>query len=107
MTFELTRARISGTGMYVPDRVVTNDDLAALMDTTDEWIQQRTGIQERRWIDPGQTPADLAFEASKAALDDAGLEHRLDRVFHGRPPIPNADSSAPDARPAKRSLACK
>lgn len=74
MTFELTRARISGTGMYVPDRVVTNDDLAALMDTTDEWIQQRTGIQERRWINPGQTPADLAVEASKAALDDAGLD---------------------------------
>ena len=40
---------ISGTGMAVPDRVVTNDDLAALMDTSDEWIRTRTGIEERRW----------------------------------------------------------
>ncbi|MEE3331397.1 MAG: 3-oxoacyl-ACP synthase, partial [Myxococcota bacterium] len=74
MAKELTRARIGGTGMYVPDRVVTNDDLAARMDTTDEWIQQRTGIQERRWIEPGQTPADLALAAAEAALEDAGLD---------------------------------
>ena len=74
MAKELTRARIGGTGMYVPDRVVTNDDLAARMDTTDEWIQQRTGIQERRWIEPGQTPADLALAAAEAALKDADLD---------------------------------
>ena len=48
------RAKISGTGMYVPDRVVTNDDLAGLMDTSDEWIQKRTGIRERRFIDAGR-----------------------------------------------------
>jgi len=74
MARELVRSRISGTGMYVPDRVVTNDDLTELMDTTDEWIQQRTGIRERRWIEEGQTPADLAHAAAVAALDDAGLE---------------------------------
>lgn len=74
MTGGLVRSRISGTGMYVPDRVVTNDDLTKLMDTTDEWIQQRTGIRERRWIEPGQKPSDLAYAASVAAIEDAGLE---------------------------------
>jgi 3-oxoacyl-[acyl-carrier-protein] synthase-3 len=59
--------------MCVPERVVTNDELAGMMDTTDEWIQQRTGIKERRWITPGQMPADLAGEASLAALERAGL----------------------------------
>ena len=67
------RAKITGTGMYVPDRVVTNDDLAQLMDTTDEWIRQRTGIEERHYIEHGQQPADLACAASKHALDAAQL----------------------------------
>jgi 3-oxoacyl-[acyl-carrier-protein] synthase-3 len=68
------RARITGTGMNVPDRVVTNDDLAQRMDTSDEWIRQRTGIAERRWIEPGQLPSDLALQASRQALEAAGLE---------------------------------
>jgi 3-oxoacyl-[acyl-carrier-protein] synthase-3 len=68
------RARIRGTGMYVPDRVVTNGDLEALMDTSDEWIRQRSGIQERRFIEPGQKPADLADAAARRALAAAGLE---------------------------------
>ncbi len=63
-----------GTGMYVPERVVTNDDLASLMDTSDEWIQQRTGIRERRWITPGQEPSDLAEAACRQALEQAELE---------------------------------
>jgi 3-oxoacyl-[acyl-carrier-protein] synthase-3 len=68
------RARISGTGMYVPERVVTNEDLTKLMDTSDEWIQQRSGIRERRHVQPGEeTPADLALEASRRAIEDAGL----------------------------------
>ena len=74
MAREITRSRISGTGMYAPDRVVSNEDLSELMDTTDEWIQQRTGIQERRWIEQGPTPADLAHAASSAALENAGIE---------------------------------
>ena len=45
-------SKITGLGYYVPDNVVTNDDLKAFMDTSDEWIQERTGIKERRWIDP-------------------------------------------------------
>jgi 3-oxoacyl-[acyl-carrier-protein] synthase-3 len=70
----MIRTRISGTGMYVPERRVTNKDLEALMDTTDEWIRQRSGIVERRWISEGQLPADLAEAASRQALERAGLE---------------------------------
>ncbi len=58
--------------MCVPDRVVTNHDLTQLMDTTDEWIKQRSGIRERRYISPGQQPAELACTASRAALSAAG-----------------------------------
>jgi 3-oxoacyl-[acyl-carrier-protein] synthase-3 len=68
------RAKITGTGMYVPDRVVTNDDLAKRMDTNDEWIRQRTGIVERRWVEEGEGPVDLAENASRQALAAAGLE---------------------------------
>jgi len=68
------RAKITGTGMYVPERVVTNDELAELMDTSDEWIRQRTGIVERHFIEPGQTPVDLAQAASERALASAGLD---------------------------------
>jgi 3-oxoacyl-[acyl-carrier-protein] synthase-3 len=69
------RSKVVGTGMYVPDRVVTNDELSALMDTSNEWIQQRTGIEERHWIVPGeQGPADLGRNASVAALEQANLE---------------------------------
>jgi 3-oxoacyl-[acyl-carrier-protein] synthase-3 len=67
------RARIIGTGSYVPDRVVTNDDWAEKVDTTDEWITTRTGIKERRWVEPGTGTADMAEHAARKALDDAGL----------------------------------
>jgi len=69
-----TRAKITGTGMQVPDRVVTNDELAGLMETSDEWIRQRTGIVERHHVEPGETPADLALAASRRALEAAGRE---------------------------------
>ena len=68
------RARISGTGRYLPERVVTNDDLALQMDTSDEWIRQRTGIATRRYVEPGQTPSELACAAAERALEAAGLE---------------------------------
>jgi 3-oxoacyl-[acyl-carrier-protein] synthase-3 len=68
------RSRVVGTGSCVPDRVVTNADLMQLMDTTEEWIEQRTGIRERRWIDDGQKPSDLATGATLAALEEAELE---------------------------------
>ncbi len=68
------RSRIAGTGSGLPDRVVTNADLMQWMDTTEEWIEQRTGIRERRWVEAGQGPADLARKATLDALEDAGLE---------------------------------
>jgi 3-oxoacyl-[acyl-carrier-protein] synthase-3 len=68
------RAKITGAGMYVPERVVTNKDLEELMDTSDEWIRQRSGIEERRWITEGQGPVDLAEQAARRTLADAGLE---------------------------------
>ncbi len=67
------KTRILGTGSYVPDNVVSNDDLARMMDTSDEWIRQRSGIRERRYVAEGQGPTDLALAASLAALDMAGI----------------------------------
>jgi 3-oxoacyl-[acyl-carrier-protein] synthase-3 len=66
-------ARILGLGHHLPERVVTNDDLTRLMDTSDEWIQQRTGIRERRFVDADQGPADLAAPAARDALREAGI----------------------------------
>ena len=69
-------------GHHVPDRVVTNDDLAQIIDTSSEWIIQRTGIEERRWVDGDVGAADLAFEATKGALDEAGIEAKdLDMII--------------------------
>jgi 3-oxoacyl-[acyl-carrier-protein] synthase-3 len=68
------RSRILGIGMAVPDRVVTNDDLAKLMETSHEWIVERTGIEQRRWVEPGQSGADLATKAAKEAIERAGLK---------------------------------
>jgi 3-oxoacyl-[acyl-carrier-protein] synthase-3 len=65
---------IAGTGAYVPTRVVTNDDFAARLDTSDEWIVQRTGIRERRIVEPGQGTLDLSVHASRQALAEAGLK---------------------------------
>ena len=65
--------RILGTGHAIPDRVVTNADLAKLMDTSDEWITQRTGIRERRWIVEGETGTELSRLASVRAIEAAGI----------------------------------
>ncbi len=66
-------SRIIGTGFAVPDRVVTNDELSRVMDTTDEWIRTRTGIQQRHWVVEGETGAELALKATERALAMAGL----------------------------------
>lgn len=68
------RSKILGTGHHVPERVVTNADLEKLMDTSDEWIQQRTGIKERRWISEECGASDLAKPACEKALEMAGKE---------------------------------
>ncbi|HSS44464.1 MAG TPA: 3-oxoacyl-[acyl-carrier-protein] synthase III C-terminal domain-containing protein [Thermoanaerobaculia bacterium] len=67
-------AVIRGSGMFVPDGVVTNERMSRLMDTTDEWIVQRTGVRERRFARKGVSSVDLGVEASRRALEDAGLE---------------------------------
>ena len=72
----MPNAYISGTGYHVPERVVTNQDLVTQygIDTTDEWIQQRTGIVERRFADAGVGNADLALPAARSAIASAGLD---------------------------------
>ena len=66
-------SRIIGTGSYLPPKVVTNDDLAKQMDTTDEWIRTRTGIRQRHIAEPSQASSDLGVEASRAALAAARI----------------------------------
>jgi 3-oxoacyl-[acyl-carrier-protein] synthase-3 len=73
----MLRTVVLGTGSYVPEKVVTNDDLAKVLTTSDEWIRQRTGIVERRHVDFERAPmgaSDLATEASRAALTAAGVD---------------------------------
>lgn len=68
-------SRIVGVGHFVPENVVTNNDLAEYIDTSDEWIRERTGIQERRWFNPDKdTVANMSTRATKMALERAGLE---------------------------------
>ena len=69
-------SKIIGLGHYVPDNVVTNDDLSKLMDTNDEWIQERTGIKERRWVKPNSddTTATMGVKAAKVAIEKAGID---------------------------------
>lgn len=66
-------SRIAGTGSYLPERVVTNDELAQTVETSDEWIAARTGIRQRHIAAEGQLTSDLALEAAKRALDAAGM----------------------------------
>ncbi|MCH8554677.1 MAG: ketoacyl-ACP synthase III [Schleiferiaceae bacterium] len=72
----MIQSKIAGTGFYVPDNVVTNDELSKLMDTNDAWIQERTGIQERRHIvkDSGDTPATMGAKAAEMAISRAGID---------------------------------
>lgn len=70
------RSVVRGTGSYLPEKVVTNADLAQQMDTSDEWIVQRTGIRQRHIAAEGECTSDLGCAAARRALDDAGLEAR-------------------------------
>jgi 3-oxoacyl-[acyl-carrier-protein] synthase-3 len=67
------RFGIRGTGSYLPEKRLTNADLATMVDTSDEWITQRTGIKERRILPDDLTTSDMCVEAAQRALDDAGL----------------------------------
>ncbi len=80
----LRRVTIAGLATYVPPRVLTNADLEKMVETSDEWIQQRTGIRERHIVDPGVATSDLAKEAALQAIAQAG----------SRPPTSTSSSSA-------------
>ena len=69
----MPNAYIAGTGYYVPPKIVTNDELSQHMNTTDKWIRERTGIQERRYVEKGVGPSDLAIPAAEQALEEAKL----------------------------------
>ncbi len=71
---ETLRSVVKGVGGYLPDRIVTNQDLAQIVDTSDEWITARTGIRERRIAADGELTSAMGLAAAKAALADAGLE---------------------------------
>ncbi|MEQ8684390.1 MAG: 3-oxoacyl-ACP synthase, partial [Imperialibacter sp.] len=68
-------SKIAGIGHYVPDNVVTNKDLEKLIETTDEWIQERTGIKERRFVDPksDEAPSTMGTKAALKAIKNAGI----------------------------------
>jgi len=70
----MPRTEFIATGFHVPERVVTNDDLSRMMETSDEWIAQRSGIRTRHWVSAGETGVSLAREATCRALDRAGLQ---------------------------------
>ena len=77
-------ARIAGTGSYLPEKVLTNDDLAKFVDTSDEWITARTGIRQRHVAAEGETTCDLAYNASLRALEAAGVDaSELDLIVVG------------------------
>jgi 3-oxoacyl-[acyl-carrier-protein] synthase-3 len=69
----MLRSQIAGCGAYLPERIITNRELADRLDTSDEWIRQRTGIGERRVAAPGELTSDLAFRAAERALASAGM----------------------------------
>ena len=84
----LRAAGIVGLGMYVPDRVLTNNDLERMVDTTDEWIVSRTGIRERRIAGEDQATSDLALPAAHQALQVAGIRAAdLDLIIVATYPI--------------------
>jgi 3-oxoacyl-[acyl-carrier-protein] synthase-3 len=78
------RSQIVGTGAYAPERVLTNFDLEKMVDTSDQWIRERTGISERRIARPDETTSDMALFAARRALEAAGLEPKdLDMIVVG------------------------
>src|SRR5579884_690465 len=72
--FRMIRARVIGAGSCLPSNIVTNDDLARMVNTSDEWIRERTGIHQRYIAQPGEKTSDLALGAARAALIDAGID---------------------------------
>ncbi len=70
----MTYSRIAGTGRYLPERIMTNFDFEKMVDTSDEWIRTRTGVERRHVVAEDQTTSDMCVEAAKVAIDDAGVD---------------------------------
>ena len=84
MTFTLRHSRIAGTGSYLPEKVLTNADLEKMVETSDDWIQERTGIRQRHIAAEGQTTVDLGERAARRALEAAGVEaSEVDLIVFG------------------------
>ncbi|MDH3275842.1 MAG: ketoacyl-ACP synthase III [Gammaproteobacteria bacterium] len=80
----MTYSRIVGTGRYLPERIMTNFDLEKIVDTTDEWIRTRTGVERRHVVAEDQTTSDMCVEAAKVAIEDAGVDiSDIDLVITG------------------------
>jgi len=104
------RSRITGTGSYAPERVLTNFDLEKMVDTSDEWITERTGIKERRIAKDTEAASDLGLEASKMAIEMAGIKPRdIDMIIvatvTGDMPLPSTASILQDKLGAKNAAA--
>jgi 3-oxoacyl-[acyl-carrier-protein] synthase-3 len=108
---------ITGVGSFVPDRVMTNDDLAKLVETSDDWITERTGIKERHIAEPDQAASDLALPAARQALEQAGLSGSdidlvvvatvtPDMFFPSTGSLLAAELDAPDAAAYDLSAGC-
>jgi len=105
------RARIAGTGSYAPERVLTNADLERMVDTSDDWIVERTGIRERRLVAPGEACSDLATKAAERALAAAGVAAAdLDMILlatcTGDAPLPSTACLIQDRLGATKAAAC-
>jgi len=80
----MTYSRIIGTGRYLPERILTNFDLEKMVDTSDEWIRTRTGVERRHVVDAEQTTSDMCVEAAKVAIESAGITvEDIDMVVTG------------------------
>ena len=95
----MLHSRILGTGHYLPPKVVTNFDIMKMMETTDEFIVERTGVRCRRHAEAGVSASDLAVPACHAAVEDAGLADGPDR-----PPDHEHDHAGPRGSRAARSF---
>jgi len=102
------RSKIIGTGSYLPDKIINNSDLERIVDTSDEWIIERTGIKQRRVVNDDETNSDLCFEASKRALQAAGvdaddIELVIVATMSGDMPMPATASILQDRLGAKHA----
>ena len=80
----MTYSRIAGTGRYLPERILTNAEMETIVDTTDEWIRTRTGVERRHVCADDQTTSDMCIEAARIAIEDAGIEvSEIDMVITG------------------------